>query len=154
MSQLRSGTLQGTLPKMVTHKIATYYNNSNDYKEHKATLRKIALGSAVRLLNNDNKDRLWFLIAACIFHEYSPLPAVGVAGIMHVETELKRCGELSKSLGSSVWLKMETQQITGSFKYRGISLLCKKACRDPYKSIIDFICFAYLPNKIILIIEC
>ena len=51
---------------------------------------------------------------------------MGVFISMHKETELRRCDELSKSSGANVWLKMETQQVTGSFKYRGISLLCKK----------------------------
>ena len=45
---------------------------------------------------------------------------------MHVETDLVNSAFLSQRLGCTVWLKMETQQISGSFKYRGISLLCKK----------------------------
>ena len=58
---------------------------------------------------------------------------------MHKETELRRCDELSKSSGANVWLKMETQQVTGSFKYRGISLLCKKVRAYIYLFIIIII---------------
>ena len=45
---------------------------------------------------------------------------------MHVETDLVKSEFISQRLGCAVWMKMETQQISGSFKYRGISLLCKK----------------------------
>ena len=48
---------------------------------------------------------------------------------MHVQTDLIKSEPLSKLTGFNVWLKMENQQTSGSFKYRGISLLCKKANR-------------------------
>ena len=45
---------------------------------------------------------------------------------LHIETPLLRSRKLSEHLGSSVWLKMETMQNSGSFKVRGIGHLCQK----------------------------
>lgn len=45
---------------------------------------------------------------------------------LHVETPLLRSGPLSKRLGVPVWLKMENEQKSGSFKLRGIGLLCAR----------------------------
>ena len=55
-----------------------------------------------------------------------PPPVVGKPSVMHVETPLLRSDVLSARTGTSVWLKLENQQISGSFKYRGISLVCSK----------------------------
>ena len=60
-------------------------------------------------------------------------PAVLAAtrlAVMHVETPLLRSDALSQRTGASVWLKLENQQVSGSFKYRGISLLCTKVGRS------------------------
>ncbi len=57
--------------------------------------------------------------------------------IMHVTTDLVKSKALSKLSGCNVWLKMENQQTSGSFKYRGVSLLCKKV-------IIRFIVYLLL----------
>ena len=51
---------------------------------------------------------------------------VALSRPLHIETPLLRSRKLSEHLGSSVWLKMETMQNSGSFKVRGIGHLCQK----------------------------
>lgn len=45
---------------------------------------------------------------------------------LHITTPLLRSRKLSEKVGASVWLKMENVQNSGSFKARGIGLLCQK----------------------------
>ena len=52
--------------------------------------------------------------------------SVALSRPLHIETPLLRSRKLSEHLGSSVWLKMETMQNSGSFKVRGIGHLCQK----------------------------
>ncbi|MCH8141293.1 MAG: pyridoxal-phosphate dependent enzyme, partial [Proteobacteria bacterium] len=45
---------------------------------------------------------------------------------MHIRTPIFRDAEVEAALGKVVWLKMECLQPTGSFKIRGIGLLCQE----------------------------
>ena len=47
-------------------------------------------------------------------------------GVLHIQTPIIRDAEVEASLGKVVWLKMECLQPTGSFKIRGIGLLCQE----------------------------
>ncbi|MGS0741849.1 pyridoxal-phosphate dependent enzyme [Glaciimonas sp. GG7] len=46
---------------------------------------------------------------------------------LHIHTALLAHPQLSVALGKQVWLKMENTQPSGSFKLRGIGLLCQRA---------------------------
>ena len=46
---------------------------------------------------------------------------------LHIQTPLLLHRRLSAALGKSVWLKMENEQPSGSFKLRGIGLMCQRA---------------------------
>ncbi len=46
---------------------------------------------------------------------------------LHIETPLLAHRQLSAVLGKQVWLKMDNEQPSGSFKLRGIGLLCQRA---------------------------
>lgn len=46
---------------------------------------------------------------------------------LHIHTPLLQHRALSAQLGQQVWLKMESSQPSGSFKLRGIGLLCQRA---------------------------
>ncbi len=46
---------------------------------------------------------------------------------LHIQTPLLLHRRLSSVLGKSVWLKMDNEQPSGSFKLRGIGLLCQRA---------------------------
>ncbi len=46
---------------------------------------------------------------------------------LHIQTPLLRHAPLSAALGKDLWLKMENTQPSGSFKLRGIGLLCQRA---------------------------
>lgn len=46
---------------------------------------------------------------------------------LHIQTALLAHPQLSVALGKQVWLKMENTQPSGSFKLRGIGLLCQRA---------------------------
>ncbi len=46
---------------------------------------------------------------------------------LHIQTPLLRHSGLSSALDKQVWLKMENTQPSGSFKLRGIGLLCQRA---------------------------
>ncbi len=46
---------------------------------------------------------------------------------LHVQTALQTHPQLSAKLHKQVWLKMENMQPAGSFKLRGIGLLCQRA---------------------------
>ena len=46
---------------------------------------------------------------------------------LHIQTPLLLHRRLSTALGKSVWLKMDNAQPSGSFKLRGIGLLCQRA---------------------------
>ena len=48
---------------------------------------------------------------------------------LHLETPLLRSSRLSKKVGCSVWLKIEALQNSGSFKDRGLGLLCQKVLK-------------------------
>lgn len=45
---------------------------------------------------------------------------------LHIQTPVFRDAEVDAALGKSVWLKMECLQPTGSFKIRGVGLLCQE----------------------------
>jgi L-serine/L-threonine ammonia-lyase len=47
-------------------------------------------------------------------------------GALHIQTPIIRDAEIEAALGKTVWLKMECLQPTGSFKIRGIGLLCQE----------------------------
>ena len=49
---------------------------------------------------------------------------------LHITTPLLRHGPLSAELGKSVVLKMESLQPSGSFKLRGIGLMCQRATKS------------------------
>lgn len=46
---------------------------------------------------------------------------------LHIHTPLLQHRKLSSQLNKSVWLKMENTQPSGSFKMRGIGLMCQRA---------------------------
>ena len=46
---------------------------------------------------------------------------------LHISTPLLEHRSLSARLGKQVWLKMESSQPSGSFKLRGIGVLCQRA---------------------------
>lgn len=46
---------------------------------------------------------------------------------LHIQTPLLPHAALSAALGKQVWLKMENTQPSGSFKLRGIGLMCQRA---------------------------
>lgn len=46
---------------------------------------------------------------------------------LHITTPLLEHRSLSARLGKQVWLKMESSQPSGSFKLRGIGVLCQRA---------------------------
>ena len=46
---------------------------------------------------------------------------------LHIQTPLLEHRSLSARLGKQVWLKMESSQPSGSFKLRGIGVLCQRA---------------------------
>jgi len=49
---------------------------------------------------------------------------------LHIRTPLIESFPLSERTGRRIWLKMENLQPTGSFKIRGIGLLCEQGKRD------------------------
>lgn len=52
-------------------------------------------------------------------------PAMAAQESLHVKTPLRDSMALSKLAGTSVFLKMDSSQPSGSFKIRGIGHLCK-----------------------------
>ena len=54
------------------------------------------------------------------------IPQVSNIPSLHTQTPIFRDAEVDAALGKSVWLKMECLQPTGSFKIRGIGLLCQE----------------------------
>ncbi|XP_058137383.1 L-serine dehydratase/L-threonine deaminase [Dasypus novemcinctus] len=54
-----------------------------------------------------------------------PLPAMASGEPLHVKTPVRDSMSLSKVAGTSVYLKMDSAQPSGSFKIRGIGHLCK-----------------------------
>lgn len=48
---------------------------------------------------------------------------------MYVKTPLHRSNKLSENVGATVWLKMETAQVSGSFKARGLSNFAQEVGR-------------------------
>jgi L-serine/L-threonine ammonia-lyase len=50
--------------------------------------------------------------------------------VLHIQTPLIESFPLSERTGRRVWLKMENLQPAGSFKIRGIGLLCEQGKRD------------------------
>lgn len=53
------------------------------------------------------------------------LPAMTPGEPLHVKTPIRDSMSLSKVAGTSVYLKMDSAQPSGSFKIRGIGHLCK-----------------------------
>lgn len=49
-----------------------------------------------------------------------------MANLFHVNTPLLESISMSKRAGTTVYLKMENSQPTGSFKIRGIGHLCRQ----------------------------
>lgn len=56
---------------------------------------------------------------------------------LHITTPLLRHESLTAALGKPVWLKMENVQPSGSFKLRGIGMLCQRAAA---KGARHFVC--------------
>lgn len=56
---------------------------------------------------------------------------------LHIATPLLRHDSLSAALGKQVLLKMENLQPSGSFKLRGIGLMCQRAVAD---GVTHFVC--------------
>ncbi|MBC3885888.1 pyridoxal-phosphate dependent enzyme [Undibacterium griseum] len=56
---------------------------------------------------------------------------------LHIATPLLQHRRLSAQLGQAVWLKMENCQPSGSFKLRGIGLLCQRAAE---RGARQFVC--------------
>ena len=56
---------------------------------------------------------------------------------LHITTPLLQHRRLSAQLGQSVWLKMENCQPSGSFKLRGIGLMCQRAASQ---GATQFVC--------------
>jgi L-serine/L-threonine ammonia-lyase len=50
-----------------------------------------------------------------------------MSAVLHIETPLVLHRQLSAARGKQVWLKMDNLQPSGSFKLRGIGLLCQRA---------------------------
>lgn len=59
------------------------------------------------------------------------------ARVLHEVTPLCHSLPLSKAAGRKVWLKMEALQPIGSFKIRGIGLLCAKAAADGARHFVS-----------------
>lgn len=53
------------------------------------------------------------------------LPAMASGQPLHVRTPIRDSMTLSKVAGTTVYLKLESSQPSGSFKIRGIGHLCK-----------------------------
>ena len=49
---------------------------------------------------------------------------------LFVKTPLIRSAKLSDRVGANVWLKMESAQLSGSFKARGLSKFAQKVSRN------------------------
>ncbi|MDE2428996.1 MAG: pyridoxal-phosphate dependent enzyme [Burkholderiales bacterium] len=49
---------------------------------------------------------------------------------LHIQTPLLEHRNLSAALNKTVWLKMESSQPSGSFKLRGIGLMCQRAAAN------------------------
>jgi L-serine/L-threonine ammonia-lyase len=56
---------------------------------------------------------------------------------LHIRTPLLRSGPLSGFSGTSIWLKMEALQPSGSFKIRGIGLACSERIRQGARSLVS-----------------
>ena len=59
-----------------------------------------------------------------------------VAEYSHIETPVFEDLRLGEQLGKPVWLKMECFQATGSFKIRGVGLLCQEQVRRGARELI------------------
>ncbi|MFZ6711499.1 pyridoxal-phosphate dependent enzyme [Undibacterium sp. TC9W] len=55
---------------------------------------------------------------------------------LHITTPLLEHRSLSASLDKQVWLKMENNQPSGSFKLRGIGLMCQRAAEQGAKHFV------------------
>ncbi|MFC5475011.1 pyridoxal-phosphate dependent enzyme [Paraherbaspirillum soli] len=55
---------------------------------------------------------------------------------LHIQTALLAHPQLSAALARQVWLKMENMQPAGSFKLRGIGLLCQRAVADGARHLV------------------
>lgn len=53
-------------------------------------------------------------------------PSDTMAGHFHLNTPLLESATMSKLVGTTVYLKMENSQPSGSFKIRGIGHLCQQ----------------------------
>ncbi|KAK7798930.1 hypothetical protein U0070_026022 [Myodes glareolus] len=63
---------------------------------------------------------------------------------LHVKTPLRDSMALSKVAGTSVYLKMDSSQPSGSFKIRGIGHLCKTRAAQGYR---HFVCSSDSPYR-------
>lgn len=54
---------------------------------------------------------------------------------LHVATPVRQSLALTKAAGTSVYLKLDSSQPTGSFKIRGIGHLCKTVSVDQFKRV-------------------
>lgn len=55
---------------------------------------------------------------------------------LHMATPLRESLALTKIAGTTVYLKLESSQPTGSFKIRGIGHLCKTVSESPIPTIL------------------
>lgn len=55
---------------------------------------------------------------------------------LHIDTPLLESLAMSKKLGRQIFLKMDALQPTGSFKIRGIGLLCSQSAKDGAKRFV------------------
>ncbi len=56
---------------------------------------------------------------------------------LHIQTPLLESQPLSGSAGTSIWLKMEALQPSGSFKIRGIGLACSERVRQGARRLVS-----------------
>uniref|UniRef100_A0A3B4A024 L-serine ammonia-lyase n=1 Tax=Periophthalmus magnuspinnatus TaxID=409849 RepID=A0A3B4A024_9GOBI len=59
-----------------------------------------------------------------------------MAGHFHINTPLLESTGMSKRMGTTVYLKMENSQPSGSFKIRGIGHLCQKVLATQSKGVV------------------
>ncbi|KAK6483372.1 serine dehydratase-like isoform X1, partial [Huso huso] len=73
---------------------------------------------------------------------FSPVAMAASTQDFHVLTPLLESLELSKLAGTTVYLKMDNAQPSGSFKIRGIGHLCQKVDRFESLVMVDLCCCA------------
>lgn len=59
---------------------------------------------------------------------------------LHVATPVRQSLALTKVASTSVYLKLDSSQPTGSFKIRGIGHLCKTVSNPPCSGMVGLVC--------------